>query len=116
MSRHLSDDEYKVVVGFALKIADQLESEFFNVMPISLAKSLVKGFLPEDAIACAEEKESAEPETVQAVEEPAEESSSGSQTLSQEEIERMLNAQAEGTASFRSFGSGECTTDAAGSA
>ena len=40
-------------------------------------------------------RSSAEPETVQAVEEPAEESSSGSQTLSQEEIERMLNAQAE---------------------
>jgi len=95
IEKYFSDDEYKVVVGFALKIADQLESEFFNVMPISLAKSLVKGFLPEDAIACAEEKESAEPETVQAVEEPAEESSSGSQTLSQEEIERMLNAQAE---------------------
>ena len=95
IEKYFSDDEYKVVVGFALKIADQLESEFFNVMPISLAKSLVKGFLPEDAIACAEEKESAEPETVQAVEEPAEESSAGSQTLSQEEIERMLNAQAE---------------------
>lgn len=95
IEKYFSDDEYKVVVGFALKIADQLESEFFNVMPISLAKSLVKGFLPEDAIACAEEKESAELETVQAVEEPAEESSSGSQTLSQEEIERMLNAQAE---------------------
>lgn len=95
IEKYFSDDEYKVVVGFALKIADQLESEFFNVMPISLAKSLVKGFLPEDAIACAEEKESAEPETVQAVEEPAEESSSGSQTLSQEEIERMLNAQVE---------------------
>ena len=95
IEKYFSDDEYKVVVGFALKIADQLESEFFNVMPISLAKSLVKGFLPEDAIACAEEKESAEPETVQAVEEPAEESRSGSQTLSQEEIERMLNAQAE---------------------
>lgn len=95
IEKYFSDDEYKVVVGFALKIADQLESEFYNVMPISLAKSLVKGFLPEDVIACAEEKESAEPETVQAVEEPAEESSSGSQTLSQEEIERMLNAQAE---------------------
>lgn len=95
IEKYFSDDEYKVVVGFALKIADQLESEFFNVMPISLAKSLVKGFLPEDAIACAEEQESAEPETVQAVEEPAEESRSGSQTLSQEEIERMLNAQAE---------------------
>ncbi|WP_144362466.1 flagellar motor switch protein FliN [Mediterraneibacter gnavus] len=95
IEKYFSDDEYKVVVGFALKIADQLESEFFNVMPISLAKSLVKGFLPEDAIACAEEQESAEPETVQAVEEPAEESRSGSKTLSQEEIERMLNAQAE---------------------
>ena len=45
MNRHLlinisHDDEYKVVVGFALKIADQLESEFFNVMPIAWQRVL----------------------------------------------------------------------------
>ena len=50
IDKYFSDDDYRVVVKFALKIADQLESEFFNVMPISLAKSLVKGFLPDDVI------------------------------------------------------------------
>ncbi len=77
-------DEYpKVVVGFTLKIADKLESEFFNVMPIELAKSLVRGFLPEDQII--EVNKSAGVSSA-----PASESSSGGGTLSQEEIEKLL--------------------------
>ena len=37
-------DEYpKVMVGFTLKIADKLESEFFNVMPIELGKRISSG-------------------------------------------------------------------------
>ncbi len=77
-------DEYpKVVVGFTLKIADKLESEFFNVMPIELAKSLVRGFLPEDQII--EVNKSAGASSA-----PASESSSGGGTLSQEEIEKLL--------------------------
>ena len=50
IEKYFDDDECKVVVGFSLKIGDQMESEFFNVMPICLAKGLVKGFLPDDAI------------------------------------------------------------------
>lgn len=55
IEKYFVDDECKVVVGFSLKIGDQMESEFFNVMPICLAKSLVKGFLPEDTIIDEEE-------------------------------------------------------------
>ena len=50
IDKYFVDDRPKVVVGFTLKIADRLESEFFNVMPMQLAKGLVEGFLPEDAI------------------------------------------------------------------
>ena len=39
-----------------MKIADKLESEFFNVMPIELAKSLVDGFIPNEEIAKVEEE------------------------------------------------------------
>ena len=50
IDKYFVDDQPKVVVGFTLQIAEKLESEFFNVMPMNLAKSLVEGFLPEDAI------------------------------------------------------------------
>ena len=48
VDKYFTDNSPWVVVSFILKIADKLESEFFNVMPMNLAKSLVKGFLPED--------------------------------------------------------------------
>lgn len=48
IDKYFTDDSPWVVISFVLKIADKLESEFFNVMPIELAKSLVKGFLPDD--------------------------------------------------------------------
>ena len=77
-------DEYpKVVVGFTLKISDKLESEFFNVMPVKLAKGLVKGFLSDADI-----QEYEEPSSAPAKEESA--PSSGGGTLSQEEIEKLL--------------------------
>ena len=89
IEKYFVDDEPKVVVGFTLKIADKLESEFFNVMPIALAKGLVEGFLPPEAIipyvpggAKAQEASAPAPE-------PAPAASSGG-TMSQEEIERML--------------------------
>ena len=89
INKYFVDDEPKVVVGFTLKIADKLESEFFNVMPIALAKGLVEGFLPPEAIipyvpggAKAQEASAPAPE-------PASAASSGG-TMSQEEIERML--------------------------
>ena len=56
VEKYFEDNNPKVVVGFTLKIADKLESEFFNVMPIELAKSLVDGFIPNEEIAKVEEE------------------------------------------------------------
>ncbi len=56
VEKYFEDNNPKVVVGFTLKIADKLESEFFNVMPIELAKSLVEGFIPNEEIAKVEEE------------------------------------------------------------
>ena len=56
VEKYFDDNNPKVVVGFTLKIADKLESEFFNVMPIELAKSLVEGFIPNEEIAKVEEE------------------------------------------------------------
>ncbi len=83
IEKYFTDDSPWVVVSFILKIADKLESEFFNVMPMNLAKSLVKGFLPEDYDAAPA------PEPAPAAPAPAPASSGG--VLSQEEIERLLN-------------------------
>ncbi len=98
IDKYFSDDDYRVVVRFELKIADRLESEFFNVMPISLAKSLVKGFLPDDVIVdpanVKEETEDVPKENETVV------SSGGKQTLSQEEIESLLNAEGSTQAMF----------------
>lgn len=97
IDKYFSDDDYRVVVKFALKIADQLESEFFNVMPISLAKSLVKGFLPDDVIV---DPANVNEETKDVPNEEAAPSSGGKQTLSQEEIESLLNAEESTQAMF----------------
>ncbi len=102
IDKYFVDEEPKVLIGFTLKIADKLESEFFNVMPIALAKGLVEGFLPpEDIIpyvpggqgnapqpeAPAPAAPEPTPAPAPAASEPAE--SSGGK-MSQEEIERML--------------------------
>lgn len=97
IDKYFSDDDYRVVVKFALKIADQLESEFFNVMPISLAKSLVKGFLPDDVFV---DPANVNEETKDVPNEEAAPSSGGKQTLSQEEIESLLNAEGSTQAMF----------------
>lgn len=97
IDKYFSDDDYRVVVKFALKIADQLESEFFNVMPISLAKSLVKGFLPDDVIV---DPANVNEEAKDVPNEEAAPSSGGKQTLSQEEIESLLNAEGSTQAMF----------------
>ena len=97
IDKYFSDDDYRVVVKFALKISDQLESEFFNVMPISLAKSLVKGFLPDDMIV---DPANVNEETKDVPNEEAAPSSGGKQTLSQEEIESLLNAEGSTQAMF----------------
>lgn len=56
-------DEKKVVIGFTLNIDGKMESEFVNVMSADLAKELVRGFLPEEAISEEEApQEPAQPE------------------------------------------------------
>ncbi len=86
VEKYFTDNSPWVVVSFILKIADKLESEFFNVMPMNLAKSLVKGFLPEDYDAAPAPEPAPAPAPTPA---PAPASSGG--VLSQEEIERLLS-------------------------
>ncbi len=99
--KYYDKDEYMVVVGFTLKIADQLESEFINVMSPDLAKELVRGFLPLEMLGPISEPEPI-PEPVQ-IPKPAQipepvietktelrEPASGG-ILSQEEIEKLLS-------------------------
>ncbi len=86
VDKYFTDNSPWVVVSFILKIADKLESEFFNVMPMNLAKSLVKGFLPEDYDAAP----APAPTPAPAPAAPSGGSSSGG-VLSQEEIERLLS-------------------------
>ena len=89
IDKYFIDDQPKVVVGFTLQIAEKLESEFFNVMPMELAKGLVEGFLPEDAIIDISSLQEDKPAPAPAAPEPAA-SGGGGGTLSQEEIEKML--------------------------
>lgn len=88
VDKYFQDDTHKVVVGFNLRIEDKLESEFFNVMPIELAKELVKGLLSEEEIAAAEAASEETASAAPAAEVP--EASGSSKTLSQEEIEKLL--------------------------
>ena len=92
IDKYFVDELPKVVVVFTLKIADKLESEFFNVMPMELAKGLVRGFLPEDQIIQIGEDGKPLASGGSSVPEPVSEpaAASGGGTLSQEEIERML--------------------------
>ena len=72
-----------VVVKFFLKIEDALESEFMNVMSVSLAKELLKSLGLEDEVSGGASGAPAAPAP-----EPAPEASN--RPLSQEEIEAML--------------------------
>lgn len=94
IDKYFVDDQPKVVVGFRLSIQGKLESEFFNVMPIELAKGLVRGILPEEDIvpvggAKEEPKEEPKAQEPAPAPTPAPAASSGG-TLSQEEIEKLL--------------------------
>jgi flagellar motor switch protein FliN/FliY len=80
--KYYDKDDDMVVVGFTLKIADQMESEFINVMPPSLAKELVGGFFTQDS-------QESQPEPVKEPEKPA--AGSGGGVLSQEDIEKLLS-------------------------
>ena len=87
-------DSTIVTVGFALKIENALESEFMNVMTVSLAKELLKGLGLEIAdvddapVATAQPAPAPDPVPAPA---PAADSGNGGK-LSQEEIERLLAA------------------------
>ena len=77
-----------VVVRFALKIEDALESEFMNVITVKLARELLKGLgLGDDA---EEPAPAAEPAPAPAPAPVPEASGGGSRKMSQEEIEQML--------------------------
>ena len=92
-NKYYHNEKLMVVVGFTLKIADQLESEFINVMPPSLAKELVGGFFPQESEVQASVPEPAPipaPAPVTAPVQAPAPSMSGGGILSQEEIERLI--------------------------
>ena len=85
---YFADEEVMICVKFLLRIGDNLESEFMNLMPTDLAKKLVKGFLPDFD----DEEPAPEPAAAPVPEpapEPAAEESSN-RMMSQEEIEALL--------------------------
>lgn len=83
--KYYHDEDLMVVVGFNLKIADQMASEFINVMPPALAKELVAGFFPQGG---SEPEEAPVPEPVS---QPSSVPASSGGILSQEEIEKLLS-------------------------
>lgn len=83
--KYYHDEDLMVVVGFNLKIADQMASEFINVMPPALAKELVAGFFPQGG---SEPEEAPVPEPVS---QPSSAPASSGGILSQEEIEKLLS-------------------------
>ncbi len=89
IDKYFVDKYPKVVVVFTLKIADKLESEFFNVMPMELAKGLLRGFLPDDQIIDVSKIDMNGSAPAPAVQEDSAPAASGG-TLSQEEIEKLL--------------------------
>ncbi len=83
IDKYFIEDDAMVVIHFNLKIADRMESEFINVMPIALAKELVAGFFPEGTLDQEEEEETA------AQEEAISETGSGA-VLDQAAIESLI--------------------------
>ena len=90
---YFADEEVMICVKFLLRIGDNLESEFMNLMPTDLAKKLVKGFLPDFDDDEPEPEPAAAPAAEPAPEPVAEESSN--RMMSQEEIEALLAGGAE---------------------
>ncbi|BDF35683.1 flagellar motor switch protein FliN [Extibacter sp. GGCC_0201] len=54
--KYFTEESPMVVIGFTLRIADKMESEFMNLMPIGLAKELVAGFFSDGIPDIAEEE------------------------------------------------------------
>ncbi len=80
-----------VVVRFFLKIENALESEFMNVMSVSLAKELLKSLGLEDEVSVGASG-AARPEA------PPAQPDTSNRTMSQEEIEAMLHGGADAPA------------------
>lgn len=74
-----------VVIRFSLKIEGALESEFMNVISVSLAKELLKGLGLGEEAQTSEENQETQPSVAQ------EENTTGDTKMSQEDIERMLS-------------------------
>lgn len=87
--KYYHDEDLMVVVGFNLKIADQMASEFINVMPPALAKELVAGFFPQES------NEPVEEAIPEATPEPDSSPAPSGGLLSQEEIEKLLAGSSE---------------------
>ncbi|EOS69839.1 flagellar motor switch protein FliN [Lachnospiraceae bacterium MD308] len=100
--KYFAENDQMVVIRFNLMIADKMESEFLNLMPISLAKDLVSGFFP-DGLSGGESAPAPEPAPAPSPApqpQPSAVSDGGeNRTMSQEEIERMLQGGAGDTAS-----------------
>lgn len=91
--------EDRVVVCFSLEVEGKLSSEFLNIMTTDLAKRLLAPFGFDDPSNDTAAEKTPEPAPAPAPIEtpqpqPEETSQSGGKTLSQEEIERMLNQSA----------------------
>ena len=69
--KYFADRDAMVVIGFNLSIAERMESEFINLMPIELAKELVAGFFPEGVPQSEEPAEEEPADEGSAAEEPA---------------------------------------------
>lgn len=100
VDKYFIENDPMVVVRFNLKIGDDMESEFLNVMPTTLAKDMVSGFFPEGTLVEDSEQGSAsEPETAPQPEPSGAETgaaaSGGDAVMSQEDIEKLLASAAE---------------------
>ncbi len=84
--KYYHDEELMVVVGFNLKIADQMASEFINVMPPALAKELVAGFFPQGG------SEPEEAPVSEPVTQPASAPASSGGILSQKKLKDFFQA------------------------
>lgn len=64
--KYFTNENQMVVIGFTLRIADKIESEFMNLMPIDLASELVSGFFS-DGVPEIEDKPEPAPAPVEEV-------------------------------------------------
>ena len=92
--KYFADNDQMVVIRFNLMIADKMESEFLNLMPISLAKDLVSGFFPDGAM---DEGSAPAPAPAPSPQPQVADNAGGSENkvMSQEEIEKMLQGGAD---------------------